>query len=309
LAVSLQTTLKRQTECAGVGLHTGQDVLMVLKPAPVDSGIVFDRVDLDLEDIRVEARFDSVGETMLGTSIANKSGASVATIEHLMAALSALGIDNLIVEIDGPELPIMDGSSAYFVELLDKAGVRSQSKTRRHIKILHPIVFADGEKRGELHPADGFTAEFEIDFDCPVIQKQKYTFDLSAEAFRDEIASARTFGNLKDVDQLRAAGLGRGASLDNTIVIDGEDIMNAGGLRFEDEFVRHKVLDAVGDLYLAGAPIVGHFIGIRAGHGVNNSLLRALFDNPDKWAYVEDTSSRLAPRDADIGRAWQAVTA
>jgi UDP-3-O-[3-hydroxymyristoyl] N-acetylglucosamine deacetylase len=282
---------------------------MVLKPAPVDSGIVFDRVDLDLEDIRVEARFDSVGETMLGTSIANKSGASVSTIEHLMAALSALGIDNLIVEIDGPELPIMDGSSAYFVELLDKAGVRSQSKTRRHIKILHPIVFEDGEKRGELHPADGFTAEFEIDFDCPVIQKQKYTFDLSAKAFRDEIASARTFGNLKDVDQLRAAGLGRGASLDNTIVIDGEDVMNAGGLRFEDEFVRHKVLDAVGDLYLAGAPIVGHFIGIRAGHGVNNSLLRALFDNPDKWAYVEDTSSPQSARKADVRHSWQAVTA
>lgn len=309
MAVSLQTTLKRKTECAGLGLHTGLEVTMVLKPGAVDTGIVFERVDLDLTDNNIAATFDSVGETMLGTTISNGAGASVSTIEHLMAALAGLGIDNLHIEIDGPELPIMDGSSVFFVELLEEAGVRSQSKTRKHIKILDPIVFHDGEKRGELHPAEGFTAEFEIEFDCPVIKKQRFSFDLSPMAFKEEIAEARTFGYLKDVDQLLALGLGRGASTENTIVIDDGEVINEGGLRFSDEFVRHKVLDAVGDLYLAGAPIVGHFIGIRSGHGVNNSLLRALFDNPDKWAYVEDASAQAQPVNGHEEPSRQAILA
>ena len=262
---------------------------MTLKPSTADSGVVFHRLDVDPEQSVVHARFDAVGETMLGTSIVNEAGTSVSTIEHLMAALAGLGVDNLIVEIDGPELPIMDGSSVEFVTLLEQAGIRSLNKTRKLIKILEPIIFEDGEKRGELRPADGFTAEFEIDFDCSVIRQQRYVFDLMPGSFADEIARARTFGYLRDVDYLRANGLAQGGSLENTIVIDDDAVMNEGGLRFEDEFVRHKVLDAIGDLYLAGAPIIGHFIGIRAGHGVNNSLLRALFANPDKWTYVEDS--------------------
>ncbi|TNE58559.1 MAG: UDP-3-O-acyl-N-acetylglucosamine deacetylase [Alphaproteobacteria bacterium] len=276
--------------CTGIGLHTGQEVTMTLHPAPVDTGIVFDRIDLTLEDTRIPARFDHVGETMLGTVVANQAGASVSTVEHLMAALAGLGIDNMLVEIDGPELPVMDGSSSDFVTLLEAAGVRSQGRTRKYIKILSPILFEDGDKSGELRPGHGFSAEFEIEFANAAIGRQRYEFDLAPGAFKEELADARTFGFLKDLDQLLALGLGRGASVENTIVIEDEAVINEDGLRYSDEFVRHKVLDAIGDLYLAGAPILGHFVGVKSGHGVNNALLRALFSQPEKWTYVEDAA-------------------
>ncbi len=304
MAVSLQTTIKNKIVCTGVGLHSGQNVRMTLDPADADTGIEFRRVDVDESVSVVKASFDSVGETMLGTTIANEAGTSVSTIEHLMAALAGLGVDNLIVELDGPEVPIMDGSSKTFVSLVECAGIKSLPKTRKFIKILTPIIVEDAEKRAELHPADGFTADFEIDFDCPVIRRQRYSFDLSSETFKEELSQARTFGYLKDVEQLRSIGLAQGGALENTIVIDGESILNEDGLRFSDEFVRHKVLDAIGDLYLAGAPIIGHFVGIRSGHGLNNAVLRALFDNPDCWTLVEEVEARpmtYVPANEDTG--------
>lgn len=304
MAVSLQTTIKNKIVCTGVGLHSGARVRMTLDPAAADTGIEFRRTDVDEAVSVVHARFDAVGETMLGTTIANEAGTTVSTIEHLMAALAGLGVDNLIVEIDGPEVPIMDGSSKTFVHLIECAGIKSLPKTRKFIKILAPIVVQDEEKRAELHPGNGFTADFEIDFDCPVIRRQRYSFDLSSDAFKKELAEARTFGYLKDVEQLRSMGLAQGGALENTIVIDGESIMNEDGLRFSDEFVRHKVLDAIGDLYLAGAPIIGHFVGVRSGHGLNNAVLRALNENPDRWTYVEEVgpeTRRRIPANEDLG--------
>lgn len=284
----MQATLVKEVECAGIALHSGADAHMVLKPAPVDTGVVFTRVDVTDQDNVVAAVFDNVGETMLGTTIMNEAGTKVATIEHLMAALSALAIDNVHVELNGPEIPIADGCSAVFVDLLRKAGRVEQDKPRRRLKIIAPVVIEEGLKRAELLPQDdGFSTRFDIDFDNPVIGQQSYDMEVTPERFEEEIAGARTFGFYKDLETMQAMGLAKGASLDNTIAIDGESIMNEGGLKYEDEFVRHKVLDAIGDLSLAGTPIIGRFIGVRSGHALNNQLLRALFAQPETFEYVE----------------------
>lgn len=285
---SMQATISKSVECEGIALHSGADAHMRLKPAPVDTGIVFTRVDVTDADNVVAAVFDNVGETMLGTTIMNGAGTTVATIEHLMAALAALEIDNVSVELNGPEIPIADGCSAVFVDLLSKAGRTEQDKSRRRLKITSPVCIEDGLKKAELHPhEDGFSARFDIDFDNPVIGQQSYDMEVTPKAFADEIAGARTFGFYKDLETMQAMGLAKGASLDNTIAIDGESIMNEGGLKYEDEFVRHKVLDAIGDLSLAGAPIVGRFIGVRSGHALNNQLLRELFAHPEAFTYIE----------------------
>ena len=284
----MQATIAREVECEGIALHSGADAHMILKPAAVDSGVVFTRVDVADADNVVAAVFDNVGETMLGTTIMNEAGTTVATIEHLMAALAALQIDNIHVELNGPEIPIADGCSEVFVNLLNKAGRTEQEKPRRSLKILKPVCIEEGLKKAELHPNEiGFSARFDIDFDNPVIGQQSYDMDLTPNRFADEIAGARTFGFYKDLETMQAMGLAKGASLDNTIAIDGESIMNEGGLKYEDEFVRHKVLDAIGDLSLAGAPIIGRFIGVRSGHALNNQLLRELFAQPDAFTYVE----------------------
>lgn len=278
----------KSVEYTGIALHSGADVKMTLKPALPDTGVLFRRVDITDVDNEVAARFDNVGETMLGTTIINKAGTSVATIEHFMAAFASLGLDNIEVDIDGPEIPIADGCSEVFMDLLGDAGRQEQDKPRRVLKILKSVCIEEGLKKAELHPGEGgFLVHFDIDFDNPVIGQQSYGLDVTAQTFRENIARARTFGFYQELEQLQALGLAKGASLDNTIAIDGDSIMNEGGLRFEDEFVRHKVLDAIGDLSLAGAPIIGEFTGVRSGHALNNTLLRALFKQPEAFQYIE----------------------
>lgn len=277
-----QRTLKTTVSCVDVGLHSGATVHMTLHPAPEDHGILFRRTDVS-ENGDIPARWDRVSDTRLCTLLSNEFGVSVGTVEHLMAALAGCGIDNVLVELNGPEVPVMDGSSGPFVELIREAGVVSLDKPRRVIRVLKPVVIDNGDTRAELRPAEVFSVDFEIEFDTAAIQRQSVQLGVVNGAFCKELAQARTFGFLHEVEAMRAAGLARGGSLDNAVVIDGDQVMNAEGLRFDDEFVRHKALDAIGDLYLAGAQVVGAYVGRRAGHAVTNALLRALFADADAW--------------------------
>ncbi|SBV99943.1 UDP-3-O-acyl N-acetylglucosamine deacetylase [uncultured Alphaproteobacteria bacterium] len=300
-----QKTLKSAIGCSGVGLHTGKKISMTLKPAPIGTGIVFNRTDAGEKDGRIPARYDTVVDTRLCTCVGNADGFVVGTIEHLMSALAGMGIDNLIVDIDGPEVPVMDGSSAPFVFLIECAGIAEQDAPRRAIKVLKPVSVADGGILARLDPADdGFTVDFEIDFANPLIGRQTFgmTFPLteaSAESgYRAEVSSARTFGFLEDVERLNKMGLALGGSLENAVVISGNKVLNEEGLRYEDECVRHKALDALGDLYLAGAPLVGRFSGLKSGHAHSNLLLRALFADADAWTFVEiDDMAAAQPRE------------
>jgi UDP-3-O-[3-hydroxymyristoyl] N-acetylglucosamine deacetylase len=269
---------------AGVGLHTGSHVRVAVRPAPVDAGVVFVRTDVHDRDNRVPVRPDAVCQTQLGTVIANAADVRVSTIEHLMAALAALAIDNCVVELDGPEVPIMDGSSEPFVQILDRAGRRKQEAARRYIEILAPVVVEEeGGKLASLSPSDRFEVAFEIAFDSKAIGRQRVDLTIDEESFRAELSDCRTFGFVRDVEALRAIGLARGGSMENAVVIDGDRVLNPEGLRRPDEFVRHKALDAVGDLYVLGAPIIGRFEGVLAGHGLNNAIVRALMANPAAW--------------------------
>jgi len=290
-----QKTLKSSIGCSGIGLHSGKKISMTLKPAPIGTGIVFNRTDAAEEKSGIiPARYDTVVDTKMCTVIANADGYSVGTIEHLMAAIAGMGIDNMIIDIDGPETPVMDGSAAPFVFLIECAGVVSQDAPRRAIKILESISIEDNGITASFSPAeDGFTLGFEIDFPTPVIgyQSTEYTLPvLEAPAtgpFRAELAAARTFGFVEQVEQLNKMGLALGASLDNAVAIHNNKIMNEEGLRFEDECVRHKMMDAVGDLYLIGAPIIGRFDGCKSGHAHSNILLRKLMETPSAWCWVE----------------------
>ncbi len=280
---SRQHTLASAAACAGMGVHSGERVRLTLKPAPAGSGVVFVRTDVSDRDNRVPVTPEAVARTQLNTEIVNAAGVRVSTIEHLMAALAALSVDNALVELDGPELPIMDGSALPFVQLIDRAGRRPQEAPRSVIEILRPVEVVDGDKRAALHPADRFEVDFAIDFATPAIGRQRWAGPVDERSFRRELAAARTFGFLHEVEALRARGLARGGGLDNAIVLDGDRVLNPEGVRFADEFVRHKALDAVGDLYVLGAPIVGRFEASRAGHAVNNLLVRALMAQPDAW--------------------------
>ncbi len=282
-----QHTLAGPALCAGVGVHTGERVRLSIRPAGPDQGIVFVRTDVRDRDNRVPVSGEAVVATRLGTVIGNAAGVTVSTIEHLMAALAALGVDNAVVELDGPEVPIMDGSAAPFVSLLDRAGLRRQDAPRRFIEILAEVEVTEGDKRAVLSPAETTEIAFEIAFDSAAIGRQRVDLEITAETFREELASARTFGFVHEVEALRAAGLARGGSLENAIVIEGDRVLNPGGLRFTDEFVRHKALDALGDLYVLGAPILGRFEGVKAGHGLNNAVVRALLSKPYAWRVVE----------------------
>ncbi len=270
---------------AGVGVHTGQRVRLSIRPAAPDTGIVFVRTDVDDRDNRVPARGEAVVETRMETVIGNASGVTVATIEHLAASLWALGIDNASVELDGPETPIMDGSAAPFVQLLDQAGRRGQDAPRRWIEILETIEVVEGDKRAALTPANRFELAFEIDFPSQAIGRQTIDLAVDESAFCAELAPARTFGFIQDVEALRRIGLARGGSMENVVVIDVDRVLNPEGLRWPDEFVRHKALDAVGDLSLLGAPLLGRFEGRYAGHGINNALVRAVLDRPRAWRW------------------------
>ena len=268
---------------AGIGLHTGEHVRVAVRPAAIDSGIVFVRTDIHDRDNRVAVKAEAVCQTQLGTVINNAADVRVSTIEHLMAALAALSIDNCVVELDGPEVPIMDGSSEPFVRILDRAGRRKQEAARKYIEILEPILVEEGDKFASLTPSDRFEVAFEIEFGSKAIGRQRVDLTVDEESFRAELSDCRTFGFVRDVEALRAIGLARGGSMDNAVVIDGDRVLNPEGLRRPDEFVRHKALDAVGDLYVLGAPIIGRFEGVLAGHGLNNAVVRALLAQPRAW--------------------------
>lgn len=278
-----QHTLAGPAIFAGVGVHTGAHVRVSVRPAPAGAGVVFVRTDVKDRDNRVAATGRAVVKTQLGTVIGNDAGCTVSTIEHLMAAFSALSIDNAVVELDGPEVPIMDGSSEPFMQILDRAGRRRQEAERGYIEILDVIEVEDGDKRASLSPADSFEVAFEIAFDSETIGRQRVDFAMDEAAFRRELSDCRTFGFLSEVEALRAMGLARGGSLENCVVLDGDRILNPEGLRRPDEFVRHKALDAIGDLYVLGGPIIGRFEGLYAGHGLNNALVRALLARPGAW--------------------------
>lgn len=274
--------------CAGVGVHSGAHVRLALTPAPAGHGIVFVRTDVRSVDNAIPAHADFVSETRNCTMLRNEAGIEIATVEHLMSACAGLGVDNLRVEVDGPELPILDGSSAPFVQVLMNAGLRAQGAPRRFIRIMEPVEVRMGAKSAALLPAtsfDGLDLDVTIRFADPAIGVQRRTVKLTPSSFLNDIADARTFGFLADVERMRAAGLGRGASMDNAVVVSEGRVVNPEGLRFDDEFVRHKLLDAVGDLALAGAPICGRFVADQPGHALNARLVRALLDSPEAWIW------------------------
>ena len=282
-------TLAGPAICAGVGVHSGQRTRLSIRPAPAGTGVVFVRADVTDRDNRIPVTGDSVVDSRLNTVIANADGVTVATIEHLMAALAALGVSNVVVELDGPELPIMDGSALPFVQLLDRAGFRRQETAQRYIEVLEPIEVTDGDKSARLVPCDRYEMRFEIDFPNAVIGNQVVDFVVDEATFRTEIMAARTFGFAHEVEALRQMGLARGGSLENAVVIDGEQILNPDGLRMEREFVRHKALDAIGDLYVLGAPLLARYEGVKGGHALNNKLVRELLANPAKCRFVTRT--------------------
>jgi len=294
-----QHTLKASISCSGVGLHSGTRVNMTLHPAEPDTGIRFRRTDIPGGGAIIPALWSSVTDTRMNTCLADDDGHQVRTVEHLMAALAGMGIDNALIEIGGPEVPAMDGSSAPFLFLVECAGLVEQDAPRHAIKVLRRVMVRDGDKVAELLPGTGYSLEVTIDFKAAAIRRQTAMLVMAGGAFKSEIGRARSFGFEQEVAQLRAAGLALGGSLENAVVIssDGNRVLNEEGLRFEDEFVRHKILDAVGDLSLAGAPIVGHFRGTRCGHELNNRLLRALFADDKAWARVpmEPADMRTAP--------------
>lgn len=280
---AFQHTVRNPVRFSGIGVHTGEQARVVLLPAPADTGVVFVRTDVRDKDNRIAVSGEAVCKTQLGTVITNAAGVTVSTIEHLMAALVMTGVDNALVEIDGPEMPIMDGSSIDFIRGLDRAGLQPQGAPRRFIEIVDVVEVIEGDKRATLRPSEGFEVAFEIAFATAAIGRQAVDLTMDAGAFRRELADCRTFGFLHEVEALRAMGLARGGSMDNVVVIDGDEIMNPEGLRRPDEFVRHKALDAIGDLYVLGAPVIGRFEGVLAGHALNNALVRALLATPHAW--------------------------
>jgi len=281
-----QRTLKNIIRASGVGLHTGKRILMTVRPAGPDTGIVFRRTDL-ASPVDIPARAENVGETMLGTSLV-KGDVKVSTVEHLLSAFAGLGIDNAVVELSGPEVPIMDGSAGPFVFLLQSAGIEQQRAPKRFIRIRKTVRLEDGDKWAQFDPFDGFKVNFEIEFNHPIFKRraQRASMDFSTTSFLKEISRARTFGFMRDLETMLARNLALGGNLDNAIVLDDSKVLNEGGLRYEDEFVKHKILDAIGDLYLLGYSLIGEFSGFKSGHALNNRLLRALLADTDAWEAV-----------------------
>ncbi|NDK38074.1 UDP-3-O-acyl-N-acetylglucosamine deacetylase [Pseudoxanthomonas gei] len=291
-----QRTLKNVIRATGVGLHSGEKVYMTLRPAPVDNGIVFRRVDLD-PVVEIRASAELVSETTLCTGL-SQDGAKVMTVEHLMSAMAGLGVDNAYVELSSAELPIMDGSAGPFVFLLQSAGIQEQGAPKRFIRIKHEVEVRDGDKVARFVPHDGFKVGFTVQFDHPMIpaSQSRAEIDFSTAAYTKEVARARTFGFMRDLEYMRERNLGLGGSMDNAIVLDEFRVLNDDGLRYTDEFVRHKILDAIGDLYLAGHPILGAYEGFKSGHALNNKLVRALMADRSAWEEVTfETAAAPAP--------------
>ena len=309
VAVLQQRTLKTITRAVGVGLHSGQRVELTLRPSPPDTGIVFRRVDLP-EPVDIPMTAEAVTDTRLASTV-SRGGAKVQTVEHLMSACAGLGIDNLVIDITADEVPILDGSASSFVFLLQSAGIERQQAPRRFIKVLEPVEVREGQdanaKWARLEPHHGFKLSFEIDFDHRVVDStgQRFEFDLGLGSYSRDIARARTFGFTKEVEYMRSRGLALGGGLDNAIVMDDTKVLNAGGLRYDDEFVKHKILDAMGDLYVVGRPLLASYSAFRSGHALNNKLLRELLAHPGAYEIVTFDDERRAPRGfAEVARAW-----
>ncbi len=291
-----QRTLKNVIRATGVGLHTGEKVYLTLRPAPADTGIVFRRVDLS-EPVEIPAIAANVGDTRLSTTL-EKDGVRISTVEHLLSAFAGLGIDNAYVDVSAPEVPIMDGSAGPFVFLIQSAGVEEQNRPKKFIRILERVEVRDGDKYARFEPFEGFKVSFGIDFDHPVFTEdtQFASIDFSSTSFVKEVSRARTFGFLREIEMLRARNLALGGSMDNAIVVDDYRVLNEDGLRYEDEFVKHKILDAIGDLYLLGHSLIGAFYGYKSGHALNNKLLNKLVATPSAWEEVVfDDEDALAP--------------
>jgi len=281
-----QRTLNNMIRATGVGLHTGEKVYLTLHPAPVNTGIIFRRTDLD-PVVEIHAKAENVGETTLSTTLMN-GDVRVSTVEHLLSAMAGLGIDNAIIDVTAPEVPIMDGSAGPFVFLLQSAGIREQEEPKQFIRIKRPVTVTDGDKVASFKPFEGFKVSFSIDFDHPAFHNRtlKAEVDFCSTSFVKEVSRARTFGFMHEIEYLRSKGLARGGSMDNAIVVDEFQVLNEDGLRYEDEFVKHKILDAIGDLYLLGNSLIGEFVGHKSGHGLNNASLRELIAQEDTWEVV-----------------------
>lgn len=289
-----QRTLKNTIRATGVGLHTGKKVYLTLKPAPIDCGIVFRRVDFD-EPIEIKASADRVGDTRLSSTLI-ENDVRVSTVEHLLSALAGLGIDNIYIELSSPEVPIMDGSAGPFVFLLQSAGIVEQNAAKKFIRIKKAIQVEEGDKWARFDPYDGFKVDFRIDFNHPAFQAcQRAVIDFSSTSFVKEVSRARTFGFMREIELLRQNQLALGGSMDNAIVVDDYRVLNEDGLRYEDEFVKHKMLDAIGDLYLLGHSLIGAFSGYKSGHGLNNKLLLALLEKEECWETVTFEDEERAP--------------
>jgi UDP-3-O-[3-hydroxymyristoyl] N-acetylglucosamine deacetylase len=286
----MQTTVKKSIKMSGTGLHSGAPVRLTISPASAEYGIWFRRTDIDDRDNLIPARYDAVNDTQLCTRISNDDGAEVSTIEHLMAALAGTGVHNAMIEVDGPEVPIMDGSAAPFVAEILRVGLQELDAPIRAIRVLKPVSVMIDDFEVSLSPCDTLKIDFEIDFDDSAIGHQEKTLNMANGSFVRELSNCRTFVRRRDVDHLQSIGLARGGSLDNAIVVDKDIVLNPEGFRRSDECVRHKMLDALGDLYLAGAPILAEYKGKRAGHRATNLILRALFDQPDAWEMIQCTS-------------------
>jgi len=292
MSMICQKTLANSTTISGIGLHTGERINMTLRPADANNGIVFHR-RLGDRMVTIEATAGNVVDTRLAT-VLGKGAVRISTVEHLLSALAAYGIDNLHIDIDGPEVPIMDGSAAPFASIIEEAGQRRLAQSRKFLAVRQPVSVIDGEKRVSIIPSRFFRITFDIAFQHPCIALQQRSVKVSSATFRRDLAPARTFGFLRDVEALKAAGLARGGSLENAIVVDDERILNPEGLRFQDEFVRHKILDAIGDLSLIGYPILGHVRAFKAGHDVNHQLVQKLLDTPESWQLLEFSEDDLA---------------
>lgn len=291
-----QRTLKNVIRATGVGLHTGEKIYLTLRPAAPDTGIIFRRTDLPTA-VDIPAKTQYVGDTRLSTTLV-KDDARISTVEHLLSALAGLGIDNAYVDVSAPEVPIMDGSAGPFVFLIQSAGVEEQNAPKRFIRILDTVEVSDGDKTARFEPFEGFKVQFGIDFDHPVMDGKdasQVSIDFSSTSFVKEVSRARTFGFLRDIEMLRENGLALGGSMDNAIVIDEFRVLNEDGLRYEDEFVKHKILDAIGDLYLLGRSLIGQFSAYKSGHALNNRLLNALIARPEAWEEVVFDSPNAAP--------------
>lgn len=286
-----QTTIARPTAISGIGLHTGQRINMTLRPAEAGVGIVFHR-KVENQTVTIEATAANVVDTRMAT-VLGKGDVSVSTVEHLLAALSAYGVDNLHIDIDGPEVPIMDGSAAPFASIIEEAGLHRHPQSRKFLAIRQPVSVIDGEKRVSIIPSRFFRITFDIAFQHPCIALQQRSVKVTSAGFRRDLAPARTFGFLRDVEMLKSVGLARGGSLENAIVVDDERILNPEGLRFQDEFVRHKILDAIGDLSLIGYPILGHVRAFKAGHDINHQLVQKVLENPENWQILEFSEDDL----------------